>query len=70
MSINAIIGGAAAAPESPKAVAMPRTSGPDAEAATVSTGLLAPTSHASRMGVAAYLSVLNPPPSASMHTEA
>ncbi|HEX8955160.1 MAG TPA: hypothetical protein VF798_02735 [Burkholderiaceae bacterium] len=70
MSLNAIIGRAAAAPESAKAVTTPRMPAPEPGAATAASSLLAPTSHANRVGVAAYLSVLNPPPSASMHAEA
>jgi len=53
---------------SESAVSTNQTDQPGSESAIVSLG--APTMHANRVGVAAYVAIMNPPAAASMRTEA
>jgi len=71
MSLTAISGGAAApTPENIKSAAPQRVTPSASGDGKPSAGLPAPTPHANRVGVAAYLSVMNPVPAASVHAEA
>ena len=83
MSLTAISGGGAASvpentkPEYTKSIGQQRMMQSAVQSAVQSVdetasskGLPAPMPHANRAGVAAYLSVMNPVPTTSMHTEA
>ena len=79
MSLTAISGGGAASvpentkPEYTKSIGQQRmmqSAVQSVDETASSKGLPAPMPHANRAGVAAYLSVMNPVPTTSMHTEA
>jgi len=71
MSLTAMSGGAnASVPENARMTGAQRATLPPSGEPASSIGLPAPMPHANRVGVAAYLAVMNPAPAASMRTEA